>query len=101
MTKYLLRFDNLLYRAGAAVWLDEAKVIIFKGSFNAAWKARVKEYLEALEVYADLLDFLRRFDGNDYLSGGYVDVGDPMQIGITRVRSNGGVGSVAAKITLE
>ena len=69
---------------------------------NKEWTARIREYVDALDSYLEFLEYLRRFNRNNYFfGGGYKDVGDPMVIGAIRIRNRVPASFVLGRITAE
>jgi hypothetical protein len=94
---YLLRFEEVLYRAGAESWPDAAKINSLVVSLNRSWRHRLSEQHDIPEKYDALLTYLRKLGSNTFLSSssssvapaaaaGPANAGDPMDISVNRIR---------------
>jgi len=100
ISPFLNKFEELLYRANASTWPDDAKITSLVASLNKRWKRKLAEHTDVPERYSALLTYLRKLGSNAFLTGtgapaayhpghqrGQSMAGDPMQVDIAAVRA--------------
>ncbi|CCC06007.1 hypothetical protein SMACR_00223 [Sordaria macrospora] len=97
ITSFLVRFEEVLYRAKANTWPDQAIINSLMSSLNDEWLGRLRERPDAPDSYSELCAYLRRLDGNNFLGGStghssaaVQDKGEPMEIAVARIQPTGG-----------
>ncbi|KAK3950338.1 hypothetical protein QBC32DRAFT_376598 [Pseudoneurospora amorphoporcata] len=97
ISSFLVRFEEVLYRAKANTWPDQALINSLMSSLNNEWLRRLQEKPEYPDSYSDLCSYLRKLDANTFLGSSapanhgaaYENGGEPMHIDATRVRPGG------------
>ena len=69
ISKFLIRFEELFYRAKGNTWPDDAILGLLFSFLNDEWLKRLREYPEAPDKYLELCTYFRKFDGNYYFFG--------------------------------